>query len=322
MPSRETLPPIVMTTEIRSTLRPAILGFVITLIVMSALLTTQFLLRYGADIFGNNIGTSAVFEIISLGILGFMEYAFPISVFVMTTIYYRHLARKENSIIRIKPTLLTSSLFAIVGFIYIAYVLPVIQLHEVRLLYDIRAKEINAPLEKTNLAFFKGNTLTSNYSELKRTADSIYNYTIDKKSKVFDYVKENNLTGKHLEIYEEMFNQDIQENNAKINKMRTRKAQMTSFPFLIFVLFYSGMFLGILNKGNRLWLLLISIYLTVLPGIYYLSRHSEKLSKDRTLTPFQSQFFFITTILLITIGLYWYTRRHLKEERTTGGNTG
>lgn len=310
-----------MTTEMRQTLRPAILGFVITLTVMVGLLTTQFLFKYGTDIFANNIGIPATFKIIILAALGVLEHALPISVLVMTTIYYRNLSKKGHSIIRIKPTLLASSIIAIVCFIWTAFIMPVIQLHEVRLLYDIRAKEISVPIEKTDLALFKGSTMTSNYSELRTIVDSIYKYTSNKKTEFIENVKQNQLTGEPLIRYQESINQDIEYNNDKINKLKIKKAQMTSFPFLIFILFYSGMFLGILNKDNKLWLLLISIYLTVLPGIYYLSVYFEKLAKGRSLTPFQSQLIFISTILLITLGLYFYARRHLKEDKTALGNS-
>ncbi len=309
-----------MTIEIRTTLRPAILGFVLTLTIMVGLLTTQFLFNYGTDIFGNNIGYAAIFKIILLGILGTIELGLPISVLVMTTIYYRNLSKQGHSIIRIKSTLLASSTFAIACFMWTAFVLPVIQLHEVRLLYDIRAKEINEPMIKTNLVFFKGSAMTSNYSELNTIADSIYNYTSNKKTEFVEYVKQNQLTGEPLIRYQEGVNHDIEYNSDLINKLKIRKSQMVSFPFLIFILFYSGMFLGILNRDNRLLLLLISIYLTVLPGIYYLSIYFEKLAKGRAITPFQSRMFFISTILLITFGLYLYTIRHLRKERTTGGN--
>lgn len=315
------LPPIVMTTIIRSTLRPAILGFVLTLTVMVELLTTQFLFKYGTDIFGNNIGTSAIFEIISLGMLGTIELALPISVLVMTTIYYRNLSKQGQSSIRIKPTLLSSSIFAITCFIWTAFFVPVIQLHEGCLLYDIRAKEKNELMERTSLALFKGSVITSNYFDLKGITDSIYNYTSNKKTEFIENVKQNKLTGTPLIRYQESVNQDIEYNNDLINKLRIKKAQMLSFPFVIFILFYSGMFLGILNKDNRVVLLLISVYLTVLPGIYYLSIYFQKLAKARSLTPFQSHLFYISTILFITFGLYFYTKRHLKEEGTTGGNS-
>lgn len=309
-----------MTSKINS-FRLAILGFLLTLTVMVGLLTTQFLFNYGEEIFGKSIGASATFKILSLGILSSIEFALPISILVMTTIYYRHLSKQGLINIKIKTSLIPSSIFAIACFTWVAFILPVVHLHEGSLLYDIRDKEINMPMKRTNLALFKGTVITSDYSELKGIIDSIFIYTSNKKTEFLENVKANQLRGDNLTRYQEMVNDNIERNNDQINKMRIKKAQMVSFPFAIFILFYTGMFLGILNKGNRILPLLVSIYLTVLPGIYFLSIYFEKLAKVHSISPFQSQLFYITTLLLITTGLYFYTRKHIKERNNTNGNS-
>ncbi len=304
----------------RPTLRPAILGFLLTLTIMVGLLTTQFLLKYGTDIFGNNIGAFAILKILLLFILSATEFALPISVLVMTTIHYRNLFKQKHPEFKIKSTLLIASILATVCFIWTAFLLPVVHLHEGSLLYDIKAKEINLPMGRTNPELFKGLLITSNYSEISGIIDSTYKSALNKKTEFLENVKTNQMAGVNLKKYQEAVNYDLKQNNSLINTMRIKKAQMLSFAFLVFILFYSGMFLGILNINNRLLLILISIYLTVLPGIYYLSIYFEKLAKERSITPFQSQIYFISTILLITLGLYFYARRHLRVERTSGGN--
>ena len=207
-----------MTTEMRPILRPAILGFLLTLTIMVGLLTTQFLIKYGTDIFGNNIGTFAIFKILLLFILSTTEFALPISVLVMTTIYYKNLFKQGHSEFKIKSTLLTASIFAIICFIWTAFLLPVIHMHEGSLLYDIRAKEINVPMERTNPALFKGSVITSNYSEINGIIDSTYKYTLNTKTNFFENVKVNQITGDNLKRYQEAVNYDLEQNNSLINK--------------------------------------------------------------------------------------------------------
>jgi len=298
----------------RPALRPAILGFVLTLLVVTGLCTAQFLLKYGPDIFGKDLEASAIFKILSLEILSELEFALPISVLVMTTLHYRSIFKHGPPEIRIRPALLTSFIFALISFLYIAFILPVVHLHEAGLLFDIRGREINAPLERTELSFFKKSLITSNYREINGVIDSTRARALSRKAEYSESIRANQLTGERLKLYAEMMSNETEQADHVINRMQIKKAGMLSYPFIVFILFYAGMFLGILNRRTHLLVLLLSIGLAVFPGIVYLSLYFEKLARSRSVTPLQSQLFYSLIILFITLGLYLYAKRQLGQE--------
>lgn len=300
-----------MTPERQRGLRPAILGFILTTIILVGLLTTQFALKYGPDIFGNNIDTSAICKMLFLAAMGTVQLALPICVMVMTTVYYRNRSKKDSTNISFKSTLFISTTFALLSFVWVAFIHPVIELHEVRLLYDIRSKEVNQSLANTSLLFFKKAALTCNYTELNETVDSIYKYTLNKKAEFIGNMKQYELQPEALIVYKASIAQDVEYANDNIRKLKVKKAQMLSFPVLIFLLFYTGAFLGMLNRNSRLSMFLLGMFLTVLPGIYYLSLRFEKLAKEGVLTPFQSQLFFIAIVGGLTLCLFFYSQHRL-----------
>ena len=299
--------------DMKQNYKQAILVFLLTFVVMISLLMIEFFIHYHRDLFGKNLATSDIFKVTFLGMLSVLEFAFPISLLVMTLVHYRNISKQGFSEIKLKSTLLISSVFAVIFFIWIAFLLPVVDLHLAGFLYDIRSKEINKPIERSSLTLFKDSPSTSSYFQLNDLMDSTYSHSLVEIKNISKYVEANRISGNELKAYQEDINHKTEQANYEMNKLRIKKSHMLTFPIMIFILFYSGMFLGVLNKNNRLSLILFSTYCTVLPGIYFLSRYFENLAKESTLTPFQGQLYFILIILSITLALYFYAKSHLKK---------
>ena len=285
-----------MTTEQTPPRRPikqGLLGFTLTFVVMVTLLTTQFILNYSDDIFGKQLDNFVIIKFLSLVLLSLVTLSLPISILVMTTIYYRQLFRNGQTEINFKSTLLPSTAILSVSFIWIAFISPINNLHMNRLLFDIRITRPNEKMEPTDLNLFKNSSMTSSFFQLGHAIDSLKTAT--------PYTSE---------IENALFRQN---GEREALKFQIERVKMVGVPLLTFILFYSGMFLGILNRQSKLIYILISIYLTVLPGIYYLQIYFEKLAKQSTVTAFQGQLFYLSIMATLTIGLFFYAKRQMRN---------
>ncbi len=278
------------TTTTNRPIKHGLLGFSLTFIVIVALLTTQFIYRYSSDIFGKQFDNFVIIKMLLHGLLSVVTFALPISILVMTTIYYRQLFRNGQTKINLKGALLPSTIILVTCFMWTAFLSPINNLHMSRLLYDIRAASPGEKIEPTDLNLFRDSPMTNNFFQLGQSINSLSVQKTDARDNV-DFV----LSG-----------------NTKINTMKIVRAKMVGVPILLFILFFTGMFLGILNQQNKLIYLLFSIYLTVLPGIYYLQLYFEKFSKQSIVTAFQGQFIYLSILTAITGGLFVLAKRQTK----------
>ena len=153
-------------SEINRPIKQALWGFSLTFIVLLLLMTAQFIFRYHEDIFDKQLDNSIIITIFSLGLFSIVELCLPISILVMASIYYRESFRLGQKTIKLKHGLLPSISISVICFMWIAFITPINNLHMGGLLYDIIQASPNEPLERTDLTFFEGATITSNYFQL------------------------------------------------------------------------------------------------------------------------------------------------------------
>ena len=286
-----------MTTEQkikRQKFKFGIIGFTVTFCILLALCTAQILFKYKEDIFTKNLDTFVFIKITLLFLLSSVTLSLPPGILVGTTLYYRQICRQAQ-IIKIRTSIIFSVSIAIISFAWIAFIAPINNLHMMSLLFDIREKFPDKPLMRSDLSLFSGSSMTSNYYQLDHVIDSLKRIT----SKQND----NNLF---------LINQY---NSKQILKFQIERVSMISFPIFVFILFYLGMFLGILNRKNKLILLISGFYFVIIPGIYFLSVYLKSLVKESTLTPFLWQFIFLSAITVLTIIAYIVTSRLEKTHK-------
>jgi hypothetical protein len=260
-----------MTTTMAKSQRPikqGVLAFFSTLLILLTLLTGHYLFHYKDDIFGKAIDNIDILKITGFGLLSFVKIAFPISILVMTTVYYRQRSINGQVEIAFKKTLLTSSAALLVCFIWTAFLSPLNNVHMMGLLYDIKRAGQNEKMERTELGTFEDSPLSQNYCKLGRTID-------------------NSLMTKE-----------------QVTRLQIERCKMIGFPLMSFILFYSGVFLGILNQKSRLFFLLLGFYLAVIPSIYYLQLYFESLVRQTTLSPLQGQFYYLSILTALTVGIF------------------
>lgn len=274
-------------------IKHAIIAFVLSFTVVLLLLTVQFLWKYSEDIFYKNINYSVILEITLLAMRNIIVLALPVSILVTTTVYYRHLFKNGEERINIKGGLLYSIFISLFCFLWIAFITPANNLRFYGLLFDIRSKFPDKPLQRTDANLFTGARATSNYFQLGEQIDSL--------TAIPDKTMENIMVSE--------FNGEI--TNTRINILRTERMKMIGFPFMAFILFYLGMFLGVLNRHNKLIFLLIGIFFIVIPGIYFLSFYFENFVKSGTVSPLFGQLFYLLIIAGFTSAIYFYAKKQL-----------
>ena len=275
--------------------KQAIMAFVLSFAFVILLLTAQFLWKYNEDIFYKHLDFSIMLEITLLAMLNMVSFALPISILVTATVYYRNLFIKNVKHINMKGGLFYSLFFSVFCFFWIAFIAPANNTSFYGLLYDIRCKFPDKPIDRSDSDIFIGSVHTSDYFQL---------------GKQIDLIKSQN---RHKKLTSEQYSEYIQSDVVgHINSYQIERMKMIGFPILTLILFYFGMFLGIINRNNKLTFLLAGIYLIIIPGIYFLSYYFEKLARETTLTPMTGQLSFLFILILLTLGLFLYAKKHLK----------
>lgn len=285
-----------MTTAPSSMHRPikqGLLGFLLTFLVMQLLLTGQLLIHYKYDIFEKNLDGLIIIKCVLLLTMDVVTLSLPISIMVMTAVYYRQLFRNGETVINLKNALLPSAGIAFVFFLWAAFLAPINKSHLLSMLYDIRMVRENEVLIPTNFNIFKDDPHCQNYFQLGATVDSL---TSDK-----PYMNESNNT------------QFVLIDTKVVNRLNIERAKMVGLPIMIFILFYTGMFLGILNQKNRLIFLLLGLYVIILPAIYYLGLYFEWLAKRSKVSPFEGQYYYLSILTVLTLGLFFIARHQTNK---------
>ncbi|MFI5220362.1 MAG: hypothetical protein ACHQNT_12835 [Bacteroidia bacterium] len=266
----------------KSPFKSGLFAFILTFIFLLALLTAQFIYRYKEDLFEKHLDTWTLVKICSFSMVTLSSLILPISVLVMSVVYYRQKFGVEETDIKrtIKKAILPVMAFCFVGFLWVAFVIPKATLHQVGLLYDITMKNPDEPLQRSNLKLFSTFHTTCNLFQLG------------------ELTEERNILKKGITI-----------------------SKMFGFPFLILISFFIGMFIGILNRHQKyLALLLVGIYFTIFPGLHYLMIWFEKLMKEQILSPFQGQLYFLLILTAITLLLYKYATTQLRTDTAHADN--
>ncbi len=277
----------------RSAFKQGVLGFVITFILMVILLTIMFLTKDSNDIFNRNLDFSIILEVTFYGLISMVALSLPVSVLVMTIVYYRQLLRQGQKTIRFKNSLLFSIPISIVCFIWLSFVSPINNLHMLGLVYDIRCTAPDEPLVRNDITLFKDSPMANNYFQVGHAIDSLKT----EQSSATEY--------------------DMRSYSKQIAKWQMKRAEMTGFPFRIFILFYFGMSLGILNRQNKLVYILLGVYFLVLPIIYYLPIYFDNLARQSVFSPAVAQFIHLLILAVLTVVLFLCTKRKKQNVNPT-----
>ena len=293
-----------MTTETKSNnsvLKQGMLGFVITFSLILIILTSHYLYNYRDDLLYKNFDYSIILKFAFYGLISMVALSLPISVLVMTAVYYRQLIRQGQKAIKFKNGLLFSISISIVCFLWLSFVSPINNLHSLCLLYDIRSTEPYEPIKRTDIEVFKkyNYPLTSNYFQVSSAIDSLM--TEQSLFREEDYYSKETAQYYYKEITRE------------ITKWKIKRAEMVGFPFQIFILFYFGMFLGILNRNKKFVYIGLGIYFLILPSIYYLSVIFRDIVQRYMLNPMTAQLLYLLILAIFTFGLFLLAKRKVRD---------
>ncbi len=275
----------------KQALRKGLIAFFLTFSILLILFTLQFLIKNKGDIFEKNLYSSQIVHITFLGLLTFIAFSFPSAIIVATTIYFREIGKQDMKA-RIRKSLILPLIISFLSFFWIAFIVPIVNLHEMSLLLDIRSKSPEEPLKRSNLNWFEGTDLTSNYFQLNEIISSMNNSKNDRNENVFYQTNPN--VGKAL-------------------KFQMEKANMIGFPILVFIMYFLGLVLGIFSKKIKLVFIILGFYFFIIPGIYLLFTYLKLQVKSSILTPFQWQFIFLMILSIITILIFILTNRKVKN---------
>ena len=291
-----------MTTEKKSNnsvLKQGLLGFVITFSLTLIILTLHYLYNYSDHLLYKNFDFSIILKFAFYGLISMVALSLPISVLAMTTVYYRQLLRQGQKTIKFKNGLLFSIPISIVCFIWLSFVSPINNLHSFGLLYDIRLTAPDEPIKHTDIEVFNGNPMTSNYFQIGNAIDSLA--TEQSLFSEEDYYSEETAQYYYKRITKE------------INKWEIKRAEMVSFPFQIFILFYFGLFLGILNRNNKFVYIGLGVCFLILPSFYNLSVIFRNLAQKFILNPMTAQFLYLLILAIFTFGLFLLAKWKVRD---------
>jgi len=167
------------------------------------------------------------------------------------------------------------------------------------LLYDIRMKPVEQPLERTDLNVFRGQRYGSTLSELRHLSDSIN----DRLQTIKTEFSQGNQTSQDSAGMK--FLTDLEEK--KRMKTQFEEWKMTAFPFFLALSFFIGMFIGIINRDVRNpFFLALALFATIFPVMYFVLFFLEGLAKNQTLSPFLAEIIFLSLLSLTAFFLYRY----------------
>lgn len=332
-------------TSNKRPLKKALWGFLISMLALVALFLTQYLLKYSEDIFNKNLDFSIILQLILLVGSSFIFYALPISVLIMSLIYFREKHKLSLEKMALKPIVIPVLVIGLFALFLSAFITPTINLYHYSLLFDIRQKFPDQEMTRTDLSLFKGAIPTSNFFQLGDISDSLQKQKQERIENLILIIKSNIEPSKindlvKLELAEKLGltlqSFDISADNSykvgyryedlvlmmisfdkqfsDINKISLERQNMLSYPLALILLFYIGLFLGILNRNNKLIFIVIGVFFVILPGYYSLVFGFDSLVLSGTMLSFMAQVSKLSILLLITVGLYYYAGKMLKAK--------
>jgi lipopolysaccharide export LptBFGC system permease protein LptF len=338
-------------------------AFVITFFIILTFFLAQFLSRYEEDLFHKHIDVLILAEVIGATIITLSSDILPISVLVFSFVFFRQIYKAEKISInaKIKKSIVPLTIFCFACFLWISFISPIGSFHQLCLLYDVRMKAPDKPMERTNINLFKDLRTGKNIIEYGRMTDSSYSKINNIKKQTITSIL---IIADHMEIPEilqdsialelgfkksDFINSELKNEtnridttyklkqylhnlleDAKINienekfnilNNHIETAKMIGFPILVFIVFFLGMFIGILYRNqNYPALLIMGIYMTIFPGISLLKYWFGKCVIDQNLSPFNGQFYFLLSLTTIVIILYIYVTKQLTKEKSIDVN--
>ena len=282
-----------MATENKSNknaLKQGALAFVISFIAVLILVVIHFLYRYYHNIFerGSGVDFSIILEMIFYAMAALMTIALLISVLVMAIVYFRQRTKQGQTTIKLKKTLLCSIPISFFCFMWIAFVSPIDNLRMYNLLFDIRMSSPEYPFERSNVIERGRFPATSNFFEINREIDrlkSTCEYELDMRWWSSDH----------------------------IIRWQMQRVRMVNFPFQIFILFYLGMFLGVLSRKQKLIVPILVSFFVIAPTVYYLEMLFEHFMRTLVFTPNMAQFLYVLTLAILTFGLFLLTKNKIRD---------
>ncbi len=277
--------------KLKSPLMAGIITFLLTCIILLGIFTIHFYNLYRLEISDRQIAYWDILKFLGFTIVIFSPLTIPISIMAMALVYHHKIFKlnKKNINITNKSSLLPLIFFCLLCFLWVSFIVPNASLHQYGFLYDMRSKVPEEPLQHTDLNRFKGDRITSNLLELyKITIEPVETHSIFETKEMTD-------------IY----------NRIEISKM-------LGFPFLIFISYHIGKFIGILtHRKKHLILPLIGIYIIVLPLMYYLFLWAERLAFKQIITPLEGQVYCLLLLSIIIFILFKYTKHRFQARIST-----
>lgn len=263
--------------------------FVICSLLLVSIYNYEFVQTYQFELIENQIEFVEILHLLGLSSIVFSYWVLPISVTVLAFVVYHKQVKSASFRVKIalKKSILPLLMFCVFSLLWVAFIIPKANLHMMSHLYDIRMKSPEEPIQRGDVNLFKGSSSTSNIIELLSITD-----TSDVKQSIFH------------------------SKSALVIENEIEKSRMLSFPFVIFIFYYLGLFICILSRHQKKILLpIIGLMILMSSVYYYTTAWFEKLEKEQTLTPFQGQFLYILSLFTITIVLYLYAKHQLQLEQ-------
>jgi lipopolysaccharide export LptBFGC system permease protein LptF len=325
--------------------RNAIITFATTLLIVLTILTSKFLMKYFDDIFGKNLDTSIIIQIIILVIEDLLLITLPIPVIIASVVLYRHIFKENKEpLITLRQDIMVVTLFSIIVLVYATFFHPNITLSFRSLLYDIKAKTTEEKLERTDLNLFKSNPMTKNLFDIIVLNDSLNNKIQNLKEELMKFVKKHTppekidsiianvdiskvkLTANDIKNYEVIWDGyeyslrsiinivsgriwAIDNLKKEINRNKQIIWQMFFTPLALLFLFILGAQLGIISHKTNIIGLIIFLVSFIIPIFYFLTFYGDQLVKKGIISITMNKLGVLIILILCNLGLYFKIKK-------------
>lgn len=269
----------------------AIKTFIISLLIIVGLLTTQLFWIYQDEILNKGLGHTILTKFFLTASLSLLAASIPISVLLSTAAYFR-LFFKQGRTASFKKIVLFSLLLSSSLFLWDAFATPKFNTSTYEQLYSIRMTTPSGKLYRYENSNPSKSPMQSNILELNLMIDSL------KK-------KEAELPLNFQSDFEKLFLIESRD-------YEYERGRMLGLPIFLFVLIYLGMIIGAVNRNNHPLVFFAGFYFFLLPFVYILYYYFLKLSENAKISIFEGHFYPILILSCLTIALFILAKKQLK----------
>jgi lipopolysaccharide export LptBFGC system permease protein LptF len=323
--------------------------FVFSFFIVLTLISTQFLLKYSADMFGKGLYCSTIAQLIILEIGNILLIALPFPTIIAGVFLYRKLFREKKHLLKaFRHDIIVMGSFSFLVWMFAAFIQPNINLEFMSLLYDIRKTAPQEEIKRTDLSLFNGHTTTESIVGLMLLNDSLNNKLENSKERLrktlrtyapperldsllatIDLTKSDltkneikndkavwdgyNYPTKSLTTRITSAEREIGNFKREINRNNQKIWQMFFIPLALLLLFILSTQLGILNHQTNLIIVIGSLIFFVIPAWYCLTFFVEKLIKTEIISVGLGKLGLLIVLLICNFGLYLKTRKELER---------